>query len=416
VTFDEVGIINLQADLVDSGNIGVNYLLSGSSLIGTVNNVGRFYPASLELKSGSIVSRAEARNQSLCIAPSSSYTYLGEEFKISAMLEAQNAAGDVTRNYVDGFAKLANSDLVPGAFYVFEELAGPDSNLSTRRVLGGTPPAVLWPANTDPLAQRGIAALAGNLIFDRQSSGAPDGPFTGLSIGMNTADSDGAALELDIDLNDDLSNDVKKIGTEDFRYGRLLINNAYGPETEPVGIGFTLEYFDANGNFVTNSNDSCTTLFYDASENDPALRSLFYVPLSYQDNLDAGETEVEADAVLADNDVTISVFEGATVLRSGVDSDADNQNDDRPFQTSAPGEGNEGRVLIEFNLNDASLPFSLDFLSYDWRGGVGEADIYDEVPEGTNYTDNPRATVEFGSYRGHDRVINWQEIFTGANP
>ena len=77
--------------------------------------------------------------------------------------------------------------------------------------------------------------------------------------------------------------------------------------------------------------------------------------------------------------------------------------------------GNQGRVRIEFNLNDANLPFALDFLRYDWRGGVGEADIFDEVPEGTNYNDNPRATVEFGSYRGHDRVINWQEIYIGPS-
>jgi hypothetical protein len=41
--------------------------------------------------------------------------------------------------------------------------------------------------------------------------------------------------------------------------------------------------------------------------------------------------------------------------------------------------------------------------------------LYDETPEGANYNDNPRAIIEFGSYRGHDRVINWQEIYTGPS-
>ena len=73
-------------------------------------------------------------------------------------------------------------------------------------------------------------------------------------------------------------------------------------------------------------------------------------------------------------------------------------------------------MLVEFDLDDPGLPTPLDFLTYDWRGGAGEADDYDEVPEGVDYDDNPRGVVEFGSYRGHDRVINWQEIYIGPTP
>jgi len=50
----------------------------------------------------------------------------------------------------------------------------------------------------------------------------------------------------------------------------------------------------------------------------------------------------------------------------------------------------------------------LDFFSYDWRG-AGEIE---NINEDGIYTDNPRGQVGFGSYRGHDRVLNWQEIFT----
>ena len=34
-----------------------------------------------------------------------------------------------------------------------------------------------------------------------------------------------------------------------------------------------------------------------------------------------------------------------------------------------------------------------------------------EVPDGANYTDNPRALIEFGSYRSHDRILSWRELY-----
>jgi hypothetical protein len=89
---------------------------------------------------------------------------------------------------------------------------------------------------------------------------------------------------------------------------------------------------------------------------------------------------------------------------------------DRPF-TVGPTTGEKvGTVIVELDLDnpiDPDVPKStLDFLKYDWRTA---ADLYDETPEGANYNDNPRAIIEFGSYRGHDRVINWQEIYTGPS-
>lgn len=109
----------------------------------------------------------------------------------------------------------------------------------------------------------------------------------------------------------------------------------------------------------------------------------------------------------------INLFEGVTNRQE--DGDGDDANDpDRPIITSAPDPladlGITGRVLIELDLSNGTLDTPLDFLSYDWRGDAGEVDDYDEIPD-NDYGDNPRGVVEFGSYRGHDRVINWQEIY-----
>jgi MSHA biogenesis protein MshQ len=364
----------------------------------------------------------------MCINPTSAFTYMGEEFQISAMIEAQNAAGVRTRNYVgdvvsaDDYAKLDVSDLGASSFFIFEELVGVDTDLSSRRVLGSTVPDVTWPDDVAAEPSRGIGMLSGNLIFDRQADGSEDGPFTDLSIGLETSDSDGATLELGIDIDEvmPLANDVALISTESFRYGRLMIDNTFGPETEELAIPFRIEYYNGS-DWATNILDNCTVLSYNATEDDATLRSTFYVDGSWEgaldgdsDNQDDGETTIENVAVVADNDVAISISGGLTGEASGIDLDADDQDDDRPLVTSAPGEGFEGSVQIEFDLNHGTLPYSLDFLSYDWRSTV-EIDVLDPIEDG-NYVNNPRSQVNFGTYRGHDRVINWQEIYIGPTP
>jgi hypothetical protein len=85
---------------------------------------------------------------------------------------------------------------------------------------------------------------------------------------------------------------------------------------------------------------------------------------------------------------------------------------DRPFSASAPAGGEVGSVIVELDLGYASATDPVSFLRYDWRGGSSSTDPYEqELPDGTNYNDNPRATIEFGSYRSHDRILSWREIY-----
>lgn len=413
MTFDEVGIIDLSARLVDSadGMTPVGFMSSGVNLVGNVKNVGRFIPNEFFLSGGIISSRPQANAQPKSISPSD-FTYMGEEFGISAMVQARNGAGSpaVTRNYVGAFAKLDDLDFTVDKFFAVDETGAPD-DYSTR--LGNAVSGITIAWNSDPGTDGGEATLSGNLVFNRQASGAPDGPFDTLTIAVDTTDSDmvGFVRDLDIDGGGD---DAAAIGTEEFRYGRLLVENAFGSELEPLGIGFRIEYWDGS-EFVLNTDDSSTTLFYDASEAVSDNRSFDYVPGTFTDNLvedlddveDPGETFIELTAINGSTDVVTSFYAGETLLRSGVDSDMDNMQDDAPLYTSAPGLGYDGTAIVEFDLDDSSLPFSLDFLSYDWRG-AGEVD---DINEDGDYSDNPRGTIQFGSYRGHDRVINWQEIY-----
>ncbi|MEX0618748.1 MAG: DUF11 domain-containing protein [Pseudohongiellaceae bacterium] len=401
LVFSEVGIIDLTAELVDSadGMTPAGFMGTGVGLYGNVRNVGRFVPSWFDITGASIVSRPLADMRALCIAPSS-FTYVGEEFGLSATVTAKNENGDTTRNYVNGFAKLDSDELGLVQFYAIDEIAGPDDDFSSRLSLpnAGDNPDVTW--NLDPGSDGGQGMLTGNLVFGRQADGSEDGPFENLRIALNTTDDDGVGFELDLDTDDVGGEDVAVIASEEFRYGRLLIDNSFGPETEPLDLMFQIQFWDG-GNFLVNTDDGCTTLF---QEVDSPPGALDFVAGSYLDNLGAGETTLEVDAI---NDVEISLFEG----RNAALADEPNLGDDRPFVTSAPGLGNDGSVLIEFDLENASLPFSLGFLSYDWRTD-SDGPLDPDVEDG-NYDDNPRSQVRFGSYRGHDRIINWQEIYVG---
>lgn len=355
-------------------------------------------------------------NQAMVCAAASPFTYMGEDFGLNMVIEAKNALGDTTVNYRDDFANLTSfAELDIRA--IVDEVGNPDIDLgASGRLINSNIAAPAWVA--------GSLSISGDMNISRPAGGAEEAPQTAVQIafgpiddnnddGLGVGAGDDILLDIvDVDLDDGITepgdNAFKLIGTHEFRYGRLLIDNAYGPETEALGIPLRLEYYDGS-NFVVNTDDSCTAFVYDIG-----VPALSYILTSYEAPLLDGDTLIEEGEL---SDVTVTVFEGQT--NRVADGDNDDTNDpDRPFITSAPLLEHTGRVMVEFDLSDllgVSLPTRLDFLRYDWRGDPGEIDDYDETPDG-NYNDGPRGVVEFGNYRGHDRVLNWLEIYVGPDP
>ncbi|MFY0639628.1 MAG: CCXG family PEP-CTERM protein [Bermanella sp.] len=141
-------------------------------------------------------------------------------------------------------------------------------------------------------------------------------------------------------------------------YGRIRIENAYGPEDIDLLQKAKAEYYDGS-NFVINIMDSSTT--YDVA------------------NIGAKTVINEGDVgnAFTDADTTASGDGGDTGnLAGGVFS----------FIWSAPTP----------KYGSFKYPYSVPvYLKFDWEG-AGD--------------DDPNPEVSFGQYRGHDKMIYWKEI------
>jgi len=130
------------------------------------------------------------------------------------------------------------------------------------------------------------------------------------------------------------------------RYGRLLLENAYGPETQPLTLPGRAEFWTGS-RFVVNTADSCWA--YSAALASPETSGL------------------------------TTVTGNSGVLQQG---QAD------MVALSAPGAGNTGTVRINY-----AAPV---FLQDDFNN--------------TGALENPSGLATFGIFRGHDRVIYWREV------
>ncbi|MDC0598555.1 hypothetical protein OAP18_01735 [Gammaproteobacteria bacterium] len=387
IAIDEVGIFDIHAVLVDNMGVPLNYL-GFEGIEGGVANVGRITPSYFD-DTTTLTPRPNFPGPSTSV-----FTYMGEEFNVEMELVAKNAAGVTTQNYFGDFAKLDAGQL---SFFAFEDLGpgpGPlDIDHSSRLSIAPGSFLVDWVS--------GVAAIDANLIFSRETASGNDGgqqeePITDVTIAFTAVDTDDiedGTRDVGIDLDANFT--YSSIDTNDFRYGRLRLENAYGSEIpeldgslNPIGqdveLRIVAEYW-FNGEFVVNTDDIGTT--YNST-------ALSFVPDSYETDPDEGNGLDPGEALITPGSGTI--FQGGTNEINVTDI---------PLYFQSPGLGNEGSVVVELDLD----ALGLSFLEYDWRD-EDATEIEDENPN-SNFINNPRALIEFGEFRGNDRIINWQELF-----
>lgn len=143
------------------------------------------------------------------------------------------------------------------------------------------------------------------------------------------------------------------------RWGKLVIHDTYGPETSALSQPITSEYFTANG-FVTNSFDRCTRL--------PDLTNFTLTPTDLTLG-SGGAPEVYPTLV-------------SQTLALGAAN----------INFTAPGAGHQGFIDTLLDLNAHGLPW---LRPYNDQNSAFENEV--------------SGRVQFGLYRGSDRVIWWRE-------
>ncbi|MEZ4484258.1 MAG: DUF6701 domain-containing protein [Syntrophotaleaceae bacterium] len=338
-TYSEVGSVTIAAQ-------ALAYLGSPLDVAGASDPVGRFTPHHFS------VSLTTPQFETGCAG--GGFTYIGQPFNYATVpvitVTAQNLLGDTTRNYTGNWWKMSTGTL-SGKTY-----SAATGSVDTSRLPAADPTV------TDLGAGLGLVTFSsgGGLSMNR---GAPTAPYDAeISLEIAVLDGDGIAATVNpVRFGEATAgNGIAFDAGQAMRWGRLVLNNAYGSELLALAMPLRAEYYDGSA-FVANNGDSCTGL-----------------PLT-QLTLSNGVATVSGDNPIAVGSGTTS----ASLFDPFVSGDAN-------LSFSAPGD--EGFIDVTVGLG------SLDWLRYDWNGDGS----HDEDPLG-------RAT--FGIYKGRPSLIYLRETY-----
>ena len=363
----EVGVFILTAAPLNYFNIPITRYDSA--------NIGRFYPASFDVSIGSA---------DFSLSCSSSFTYMGQPFRYltppDVTIKALSFTGALTENYEGDFWMLGSSldkdsscTVGTSGFCYTDNVAGgatletPDSSQSYGDITNanGTVALTLHQLLTD------------EFNYQRRSTGLLVSPFDA-DVKLNIRLRDGDGVEGSGELaNIGVSGDpdttppgtpMNTTNNEYLKYGRWVLENAFGPETNPLKIPMSAEFYDGS-NFVTNTDDDCST--FDAAN------------MRVAPNLkNSGTTSASGSGV---------AISGLAQLANQI-------------ELSAPGAGKDGIAELCLDVER--------WLKFDWNNdGLDLGQVCDTTGTPTmGDNDNPMSTATFGRYRGHDRIIYWREL------
>ena len=348
--WSEVGGIRLEPRLTDADYLGAGDVSSVVS-----DPIGLFYPHHFAMTESSVSHSCEFTDQ----------IYLGHRaIAISYTLEARNAGGGIVTNFDSD--RLSAAELAMNSIFYAEEsditFLG-SSEVDDDRV-DTDPPSYVWQDGegksvTLGVISRGIAREA---------------PLTQVRWGVDVTGGLGnrrlVGLDMDAlnpgDCTADNSCESKSLtGQPELRFGRLVLNDSFGPESADLPVKFATEYWDGT-RFVPALDDNCTKIPVDA--------------IAFNGNT--------IGVTAPSRTVTIG---GATTIGEYDYLDA----------TESVVGFISGKAGHYFTASGAEMnfPIQVDLSAHEW--------LVD-----SDYTsDNTlHALINFGSYRGHDRIIYWQEV------
>lgn len=370
----DAGEITVQQSVSEVGvfsfSIPVGQPYLATSLPGAQSaDTGRFIPARFEVTTGALdPGELEA---GCTIGGADDIHYVGQPMDWamppSVPLVALNRQGVVTENYTrGGFLKLTGSD-VQRLFPTSDE---------AQTISGGT---LLLPAEfdaqdgdiqTDNTSTPGLMdyVFSSDDVFwypkTREALVAPFPPALAFEL-TSIEDSDGVqALSLPDPFTAGLATDPETGNTFDVRYGRLAMENVYGPENlDELLMPVTLEAWNGTS-WQPHEAGSC-------------------LPSDLTAVSDASETTSDHHS-LDTSGLQLGSVSGEYFLRLVPD-------------------GSQGTDTIHWPLS-SGVGSGQPPAEHDWL-----MDFWGRDPD-PDELQNPQGLATFGVYRGHDRIIYWREV------
>ena len=225
-------IVGSYSNTLVNGRYGCNFGTTSASPY-----IGRFIPAAFVVSSNALINRSN-----LSCSTVSPFTYLGEPFDLSVGVKPVNTLGQTTMNYARN--RFNTTSLTSWNLNISNGL------LSRLNVTNYNS------------AWNSLGILNTAVTTNITRNALPDGAFNNTVVSINPKDNDNVSLltnALDVDIDSNGVLDSKNIGTTNFYFGRMKINNTTGSELLKMTIPIEVQYFNGTG-FVTNINYSCTTL------------------------------------------------------------------------------------------------------------------------------------------------------------
>ncbi len=384
--YSEVGLLNL--DVQDSNYGNANIVVPASEI-----NIGRFIP-----KYFTQTVADDGAFFVTCNSPTgfAAAAYSGQMDEVTSSagpisyltspvlaITAHNSQGGTTQNYYqdsqgsgNDYMKLTNSDIMVNA-PTFDQVAiGVDSNqlpLTANMNTGVLSQYNMTATSSGNVLPRGVLhyqlSAADNFFYQR-SANALVAPFiSAIDFSIATIiDTDNVPVNRNALVNQ-IPIAASPNGVE-IRFGRLLLENSFGPETSNFPQSMQIEHFDGT-TFVGSSDENCAS--YDVGK-------LSLTTIS----LDISLTSIGIDLGLG---LGVDFGLGSGSIPGGTGYFLDGKTQAIVLQT--PGLGNQGEIGVSYD--------AYDWFKYDWDNDG----VYDNLPS---------AIATFGIFRGNDRVVNWREV------
>ncbi|SET63717.1 DUF6701 domain-containing protein [Thalassotalea agarivorans] len=349
--YEEVGIIGGRFS-------AYQYLgISGENINGYIPHLGRFVPHHFDQsveKQGNLLGQCGPTT-----TPGTRdwvYTGQGLEGAVTTgaitydselptyRIEAKSLSGNVTENYIGDFMKLDDSSVTVLSPNNDVYQVGKDG--VTLTPLDGVIEQGTIEAST---TEKGVVfytfSVNDSFMYTREANTEIQPYDATIPLAVET-------IEDDDNVREAATETAMPTGVK-IRFGRAVLANSYGPETEDLPQHYWVEYVDDTGAFAPNRPDDCSGF----------------------DSTNMSMAKIDLDPSLTD----VYPADGMVINAETFD-----------MILEPTGAGNMGRIEV---IYDAS-----PWLQYNWETGT------------TDYSEDPTAVATFGIFRGNDRIIQWQEV------